>query len=166
MSLAVLRPRQGFNFVPTLGSSSEADYVDISIQKVRRRMQSLVTLGLKATGVYEELMEVGEECASRNWDGYGAEPIKREVVLQAKKVLEALPLGTPRPNIGSEPDGHITLEWYRTPKRTLSVSVSPEAELYYAALLGESRRYGSEQFIGDIPKVIIDLIGRIFLNAG
>jgi hypothetical protein len=61
--------------------------------------------------------------------------------------------------VGAEPDGHITLEWYHSPRQVLSVSVSADSELNYAALLpGPRRASGKEQFVGDIPATILALI--------
>jgi hypothetical protein len=63
--------------------------------------------------------------------------------------------------VGAEPDGHITLEWYRGPRWTLSVSVSPDGMLYYAALFGSSEVRGAEPFFGDVPDIILSLIRRV-----
>jgi hypothetical protein len=43
----------------------------------------------------------------------------------------------------------------------LSVSVSPDGELHYAALLGLSKAYGTEPFFGEAPRPILDLIFRV-----
>ena len=65
------------------------------------------------------------------------------------------------PSIGAEPDGQITVEWYRSPQRTLSVSISPDGELHYAALLGSAKTCGTEPFTGAVPNVVADLIHRV-----
>jgi hypothetical protein len=75
-------------------------------------------------GVFEELLKAFEECRKPNWDGYGAEAVREETYHLAHQFLVALPRSTPAPSIGAEPDGHITVEWYRSPQRTLSVSIS------------------------------------------
>jgi len=77
-------------------------------------------------GAFEELFKTFEECRQPNWDGYGAQPVSAETYHLAYEFLTALPLGTPIPSIGAEPDSHITVERYRSPRQTLSVSVSPE----------------------------------------
>ena len=64
------------------------------------------------------------------------------------------------PSVGAEPDGQITFEWYQSQRRILSVSVSQEGDLHYAALLGYSRRYGTEPFFGEIPADILKLVHR------
>jgi hypothetical protein len=113
-------------------------------------------------GVFEELLKTFEECREPNWDGYGAQAAREETYHLAHQFLAALPLGTPLPSIGAEPDGHITVEWYRSPQRTLSVSIGCDGELYYAALLGTERVCGTETFRARMPQVLSDLIARIY----
>ncbi len=145
--------------ISTRGSSETARFVAEQAHEGRRLLQASYSLGLDGKGVFDELCEVAEERRAPNWDGYGAEPVSEEAYRLAYRFLEALPLGTPAPTVGAEPDGHLTLEWYRSPRRTLSVSVSPEGELHYAALLpGPSKAYGTEPFVGDVPVRILELI--------
>ena len=108
-----------------------------------------------------ELYKTGEQCSTVNWDGYGAAPVARETFMQAYDFMEALPLGTTAPSVGAEPDGNLTLEWYRSPSRILSVSISPEGELNYAALLGHRKTYGTEPFWGEVPGIILDIIRKV-----
>jgi hypothetical protein len=147
--------------VSTRGASDAARYVAEEFAKGRHQLQNSYSLGLISKGVFDELCSIAEECSSANWDGYEAEPVAQETYQWAYRFLEALPLGSPAPTIGAEPDGHITIEWYRAPQRTLSVSISPEGDLYYAALIGVSKAYGTEPFFGDVPAVILDLLGRV-----
>lgn len=74
--------------------------------------------------VFEELVKTFEECREPSWDGYGAQSVREETYHLAHQFLTALPLSIPVPSIGAEPDGQITVEWYRSPQRTLSVSIS------------------------------------------
>jgi hypothetical protein len=124
-------------------------------------MQTSFALGLEGKGVFSELCAVAEECQTPNWDAQGAAPVAEETYRAAYRFLESLPLGIAAPSIGAEPDGHLTLEWHKSLRRTLSVSVSPEGDLHYAALLGASKAYGTEPFLGDAPKAILDLIYRV-----
>ena len=115
----------------------------------------------KRKGLFDELFETFEECREPNWDGYGAQPVSDETYRLAYEFLTALPLDTPAPSVGAEPDGHLTVEWYRSPERTLSVSISPDGDLHFAALLGSAKTYGTEPFTDAVPKVVTDLIQRV-----
>ena len=150
-----------FGFMTTAGASDTAYFIAEQVQKGRGHLQSSHSLGLGAKSVLEDLIKVAEECRSANWDGYGAAPITDETFWQAYHFLNALPFGFPIPSVGAEPDGHLTFEWHRSPRRTLSISVSPEGDLHYAALLGSSKAYGTEPFSEAVPKMILDIINRV-----
>ena len=102
-----------------------------------------------------------EECKSPNWDGYGALAVTQDTLRTAYCVIESLPVGTPAPTLGADPDGEITLEWYRSPYRTLSVSVSPDGDLHYGALCGPNKVNGTSVFLGGFPDVILRLIEQV-----
>lgn len=150
-------PSISYGSMATPGNSPCADLVTKLIDESKHQMQTTVTFG----SAYDELRKVFWDCQHPNWDGYDAAAVLKETFMLATKFLSALPLGMPVPSIGAEPDGDITLEWYRTPRNTLSVSVSPSRVLHYAALLGPSNRYGSEPFGGDVPDIILDLIYQV-----
>ena len=91
----------------------------------------------------------------------GAQSVREETYDLAHQFLAALPLSTLLSSIGAEPDGQITVEWYRSPQRTRSVSISPDEEFHYAALLGPERICGTETFRARMSQVLSDLIARI-----
>ncbi len=151
----------GWSTTISRGASETAKFVATKSCESQKQLQRSYYLGQLGKGSITELCEVFNECRIKNWDGYQAEPIAEWTFHLANELLEVLPLGTPAPSISAEPDGHITLEWYRTPRRTLSVSVSPQGELHYAALLGSSKQFGTEPFSVGVPKAILDLIYRV-----
>lgn len=148
-------------FVTTQGSSEAAQFVAAAAKWACRRLQDSYALGVGGKGVFSELDSVANSCRVENWDGYGAAPVSADVYELVCQFLQALPLGIAAPSVGAEPDGQLTLEWYRSPRRLLSVSISSEGDLHYAALLGPNRAYGTEVFFGDIPRTILDLIHRV-----
>jgi hypothetical protein len=115
--------------------------------------------------VFQALASQAETCEKPGWDGYDAEPVTLDAYRCAYRLVEQLPAGIPMPSVGAEPDGHLTLEWYQSPSRVLSVSVGPSGELNYAALLGEtSRRTGSEIFQSRVPGDLLQLIHQVFAS--
>lgn len=110
---------------------------------------------------YDELEEVYRQCRDGNWDAHGAEAVEAETLRNARRFIEALPPGYPLPSAGAEPDGQITLEWYRVTNWLLTVSVSREGMLYYAALLGEEDPRGTCRFEGEVPETILYWIRRV-----
>ncbi len=150
-----------YGVIASEGTSKTAGFIARQTHKWRQRLQESYALGQRAKGTVSDLYQVFEECRHPNWDGHGAVPVPARAYQLAYQLLEALPLGMPAPSLGAEPDGHLTLEWHRSPRRTLSVSVSPEGDLHYAALVGISKHYGTEPFYGEAPKAIVDLIYRV-----
>jgi hypothetical protein len=110
---------------------------------------------------YDELDEVFDACRNPHWDAHGAEAVNQETLRNARQFIEALPLGYSLPSVGAEPDGHLTLEWYRATNRLLSVSISPEAMLYWAALVSDEDPRGSCRFAGEVPETILYWIQRV-----
>ncbi len=145
----------------TQGASDTARFVAAEAEKKRSQLRESYAFGLVGKGVFNELHSVAEGCRLNNWDGYGAAPVTADAYALAYQFLQALPLGIAAPSVGAEPDGHLTLEWYRSPRRLLSVSISPDGDLHYAALLGPNKAYGTEAFFGEVPRTILDLIHRI-----
>lgn len=105
-----------------------------------------------------ELWEVWHECREANWDGYDAIPVTEEAYRAAYTLIESLPPGLPRPSVGAEPDGRIALEWYKSPRRSLSVSVDLGGLLHYAGRYGDSKRYGTMPFFSTAPSELIQLV--------
>ncbi len=144
------------------GNSPTAAYIDQISQNNQNYFAQSAALSKQPA--IEELATTWAECRTPNWDGYAAFPVKESTLNYAYAVIQALPLGFPLPSVGAEPDGHLTLEWYRSPHWTISVSVSPEGVLYYAALLGNSDPRGSEPFLGEIPQRLLILIQEVALS--
>ncbi len=162
MTIAMARQTSSFfGGVQTFGSSGAAEYVVKQIAEGWAQLRKSNSFGAGIEAATEELRGVAEECSSIGWDGYEAAAIEQETIRQAMRFLNALPLGMAAPTVGAEPDGHITFEWYQSPRRILSVSVSPEGDLHYAALLGFRKSYGTEPYFGEIPSDILNLVRRV-----
>jgi hypothetical protein len=144
----------------TPGQSTTAIFVEQELEDGQRRLNESISVGRDL--LLEELATVVEDCKHVGWDGCNAALVEQDTLRNAYFLIESLPFGVPHPSIGAEPDGHLTLDWYRSPQRTLSVSVSPDGDLHFAALLGTRTRYGTEPFSGDFPQSILTLIREVF----
>lgn len=143
------------------GVSPCAQFIAGQSEEARNDFRSTVTLEPSHSEALNELYEIFEECSNPGWDGYGALPVERETYRLAYFLLESLPSGIFSPTVGAEPDGHLTLEWHSSAVRTLSISVSPEHEIHYAALLGASRAFGTEPFTGELPLRVMEIVRNI-----
>src|SRR5262245_1263733 len=106
----------------------------------------------------EELWDVWTDCRQANWDGFDALAVEQDTYTAAFLLIESLPLGFPRPSIGAEPDGQLTLEWHKSQRRTLSVSVDPDGLLHYAGHYGPNKRFGTLAFFSTAPSELTQLV--------
>ena len=143
------------------GYSREADFVVAESNRISADLERSHYLFGLTSAVLDELARVSGEASEPGWDGYDAKATTGEAYWAARRFLLALQFGPPMPTVGAEPDGDITLEWYDSPRRVLSVSVSPDGNLHYAALIGASSHCGTERFYGTVPEVILALIRRV-----
>jgi len=141
--------------------SDTAAYIATESEKNRDSFMKSLVLGQSLHKSIHDLQAVATECSSSGWDGYNADPVSADTYGLASQFLKVLPSYSQPTSVGAEPDGHITLEWYHSQRRLLSLSISPEGMLYYAALFGTSKQYGSEPFLGSVPQPIINMIHRV-----
>jgi hypothetical protein len=142
-------------------SSAIAEYVQKQDAISYSQLQRSNAFGLAASGIFEKLRSLFIDCSHSGWDGENAEPISNDVLRNTWIFLQSLPLGMEAPSVGAEPDGSITLEWYRSSSRVLSISINSDSRMYYAALNGISRRHGSDVISGYIADDIIEIINQI-----
>ena len=142
------------------GSSDAALMIEQAQNQIMNRFNSSVTLSRR--GVIDSIYEASQstdESEKLNGDDVS---ISQEVKDSAIRFVRNFPLGFPQPAVSGEPDGHINFEWYRSPRRVLSVSIGPSNRLYWAALIGTESPRGSARYIERIPGIILDQIARVF----
>jgi hypothetical protein len=149
------------NAVIIRGVSNAAQYIEDATRRDRRYLHKSSAVGIESV-LRDELAEAWIECQEPGWDGYAALPVSPDALRNTYTFLEALPLGFRRPSIGADPHGNLSVEWYRSPTRVLSVGVSSDGLLHYAALLGANRTCGTETFFGDVPEIILNLVRRVY----
>ncbi|MGB8225978.1 MAG: hypothetical protein WCE45_03785 [Sedimentisphaerales bacterium] len=147
--------------MPSGSSSDTASFVAEKIEKSHDMLQESNVLGFAAKGTFQQLDEVFEECSSGGWDGEQAKPISEEVLRCAERFLRSFPLGMEAPEVGAEPDGAITLEWYRSSNKVISVSINPDGWMYYAALIGTSKRHGADFSLMGVSDDLVELILQV-----
>jgi hypothetical protein len=94
-----------------IASGGESDAAKFVAEKAREAWQAVYrthTFGHAFNETLEDLTSVKDRTGQPDWDGYGAEAVGGDAVGVARRFLEALPPGLPRPEVGAEPDGDIT----------------------------------------------------------
>jgi hypothetical protein len=110
----------------------------------------------------QALREAADEAARPGWDGHGGQPVSRVTVSQALTFLDLLPSRLPGPDISAHPDGELAFEWFRGPRRLLTVSVNESGRLSYAALFGPARQHGTEFLVDTLPDSIAQAFRRLY----
>jgi hypothetical protein len=162
MTTTCVRPTASILWDLAYGVSPEAKSIKTALREVSRDFEESLTLGWTKKEMRNELVDVFNECAQPNWDGYGAEPVRFDTYSQANTFLGALPTTARCPTISAAPDGDIVFEWRSGNKRAASVSISRFGTLTYAAILGTERQNGVANFDGQIPDVVLQILQRIW----
>ena len=55
----------------------------------------------------------------------------------------------------------MSLEWYRSPGRLVSVSVNPGGEIYYAAIVGARRKHSKDSVPSGVSDDLLALIREV-----
>lgn len=143
------------------GSSAAAQFIDSESERRWNALQETYSLGMAGKGVIRELEKLWDDFRQPNWDGYGAVPLSANSYSLAAQFLRSLPLRTPPPSIGAEPDGHVTAEWYSSPRKTFSLSFSPDGYIHFALLHALKRTWGTEPFSGTPSHQVLRMIQEI-----
>lgn len=116
-----------------------------------------------ASTLFAELNEVMLDCCRDDWDGHGAKAVSLHAFAAAKRFVESLPTGFPVPTISADPDGCVTFEWRKSPRRVVLASVHPNFQVDYAAIFGAAKHSGSEPFFTEIPETLQNFARRVFV---
>jgi hypothetical protein len=142
-------------------SGDTACFVGQQRENCYELLQESNVLRLVEKGTLQQLYEIFKECSSAGWDGEQAKPISPEVLQNAIRFLFSFPSGIEAPDICAEPDGAITLEWYRSPNKVISISINPDGWVYWAALIGTSRRHGADYAVMGISDDLLKIISQV-----
>ena len=146
----------------TVGLGIEAKYISSALAADDAPSSRALLAKQAKARTWQELNEVRLGCSVANWDGFGASPVAWTTFSHAWEFVDALPQGFPMPTPGAEPDGHITLEWYKSPRQIISVSMDPERQINFAAIWPEGKRKkGAMRFNEDAPLDLLDLIHTV-----
>jgi hypothetical protein len=141
---------------------AEWSFFDLSSPAGCVEREGVVSGESRRRRVIEALDELLAECRSPNWDGYGAEAVPKALYQGARQFCESLPPSIPDPEVGADPDGEISFDWFKGERDLFSVSVGLGGRLSYAGRFGESRVHGTEYFRNRLPETIVQSIHRLF----
>ena len=80
----------------------------------------------------------------------------------AKRFLTVLPLDIPTPEIGVDPDGEISFDWFGPAGQNFSGSLRKDGRLAYAgAFAGEKTKYGTDRLDDEVPREIVEAVREL-----
>ncbi len=159
MSTSALFP---FPIVDLLGNSSPSahDSVRKIIWDTAKHLEFPATRQKK-----QHALDAVFEAYVRSRAGIDSEavPISEMTYNETISFLRALPSSLPIPEVVTEPDGDLALEWYVSNYRSFVIGFSGIGVLSYSGLFGRGHKtYGTEFVSESIPRVIVENIRRAY----
>ncbi|MFW6180389.1 MAG: hypothetical protein ACOC8N_01475 [Spirochaetota bacterium] len=102
----------------------------------------------------DELLDIQNECADNNWDGYDALPISNDVITEAAQFISIIPEGVHKPDVSPSPDGSIIFEWRDMDRKIFTISLFGIGEILYTFLSSSFRDSGTISFKPSLPEKI------------
>jgi hypothetical protein len=104
------------------------------------------------------------ELSAMDYDGSDSDAVAVEVatLILAERFLTVLPLDIPSPEVGVDPDGEISFDWFGPEGQNFSVSLRKDGRLAYAgAFAGEKTKYGTDRLDDEIPREIVEAVREL-----
>ena len=144
-----------------IGFSREAVFIDKEEKFLSERFLETISFGERNRRIFSQFKSSISDYVIPDWDGYGALPVSTMTCTKALLFLSSLPVSVRLPDISADPDGAITMEWYRSPEWIFSLSINRDGKLDYAAIFGDKKEHGSMYFNDEVDRDILTHIGRI-----
>jgi hypothetical protein len=110
----------------------------------------------------QESRSVGiQEAGTADWNGYGAEPLRKASLQNAEFLLRSFGLGAAHPSLGASNAGWVTMQWARSATWTLSLMITDDGLIHWAALLGSSRSSGTMPLNAAAVQELLKTINRV-----
>lgn len=148
------------------GVSKTSELLEGMLAGTTRQLFHSTIVSVERNDTINELLETYSDCSTPNWDGYGAQLIKPDAILEALHLVGVLPCEVTMPAVCPEPDGYVGLEWQDGHGRTFVVSLNGNSEVTYAGILGGGNKvHGYARFMGTIPRSIRDILVQYFARS-
>jgi len=123
-------------------------------ESIRKHLLTSYTVRDARERLLYDLESLCLEASSQGWDGYEAEPLKRDAYDFAKTFIKALPTTAPLPELNADPDGEVSLDWSFGKRRALTVSIGPTGRCTFAWVHGQRSNRGTDWIEDEIPASI------------
>lgn len=111
--------------------------------------------------LFNEIERIKRNCSEFDWDGYDAEPVPIEAIRMARELVKSFPDDFPVPEIGADPDGEVSFDWFNEDGGILTASINGEGRIAFAYVDNVDSIRGSIYFIEEFPKELFDLVTTV-----
>jgi hypothetical protein len=109
----------------------------------------------------DQLLELSPRYRQQNWGGQNESPISERAIEEARKFLKKLPATVPLPEVVTEPDGYLGLEWFSHRWLLYVVSFNGSGAMSCSGLFGSERKFGKRYMDEGIPAEVLSNIAQI-----
>lgn len=120
---------------------------------------STILSGKTRAVVLARIREIVEERMDDARRGYPTAVVHTLTQMWSRTFLLRLPDSVVDPDVGVDPNGDLTFEWYAGPDHVLSISIAPSGAVVYAYANGLRRENGCDEITHAIPSNLLELIG-------
>lgn len=163
MSQAIARTTERI-WVSNTGLSQESKKLSWVMNGTRIHAHEPVSLGWKRD-LYSRAIEIGQECAQEDWDGYGATAITPDAVTKALELIAELPEMIQPPHLVPSPSGHISFQWHDEEKHIVSASPKGDRLIWAAVFSEDDSQYGKAPLWKVWPEALIKILFTYFSNV-
>jgi hypothetical protein len=146
-----------------VGVSDEAGDISKNADLLTQNFARTISFGDRLSRNIESLLKVKQEYSENNWDGYNAHSISSESLNDAMAFAMSLPTDIQLPEIDVAPSGQVVFTWSKGNRRTFSIIIGDQKELFFAGLFGARKVYGTEYLENIIPEKIHEYITEVFI---
>lgn len=139
--------------------SETAHRVDLARLGIQCHLQESRSVGIQE--VLDDLLALAQEAGTADWNGYGAEPLRKASLQNAESLLRSFGLGAAHPCLGASNAGWVTMQWARSATWTLSLMITDDGLIHWAALLGSSRSSGTMPLNAAAVQELLKTINRV-----
>lgn len=146
------------------GMSSEAERLHRNWKDLFASIANSIAMGSQYQNLLSALATWARDAAVDNWDGQGASHVNKGSLDYAGRIAQMLPVTVPAPEVSVDPDGEVSIDWQRDPRRSLSMSIDATGTLRYASIVGSSENFGLEPWRDEIPESVFHLLQKVVIQ--
>jgi len=142
---------------PSRGHSKAAALVAEQIAQISRHWDGSRSL----SAALDELDQLHGEASHDNWDGHGGHALDPASYEHARRLLRALRLAYPSPEVSVDADGEAAFDWVFGKGRRLAASIGGDGRITFAGIDGPRSLRGTDWLSDAIPEPLVFALSKL-----